>query len=316
MTRHDRVRAAAGAWLALMLQALAAAHAAESDEATKPITVSTDQQARLGVLTQTLAAVPAPAGVTTTARVLDPGPLLQLDGELSAAQASLAASRAEAARSRKLFSEDRTVSAHAVETAQAQAQADQQHVYGLERRLLLEWGEGVAGLPPKRRAALMNDVARLRSELVRVEWPAQAPGPKAGTIINLQGSPDASVLHARVLGMLPLADPRLQTRGVLAELAGPQATLAVGQLLSAQLPAGDSATGVVLPRGALLRKGSQVWAYVQTAPTSFVRREVTGFRPLEAGWFVSTGFAAGERVVSAGAAALLGVETPAAGGGD
>jgi hypothetical protein len=319
MTRHDRVRAAAGAWLALTLQALAAAHAAESSDATKPITLGADEQARLGVVTQALASVPAPAGVTTTARVLDPGPLLQLEGELSAAAASFAASRAEAARTRKLYSEDRTVSTRAVETAQAQAQADQQHLYGLERRLRLEWGDGVAGLPARRRAAVMNDLARLRSELVRVEWPAQLPVPKAGTTIDLQGSPDAAALQARVLGMLPLADPRLQTRGVLVELAGPQATLAVGQLLSAQLPASESATGVVLPRGALLRKGSQVWAYVQTAPTSFVRREVTGFRPLEAGWFVSTGFAAGERVVSAGAAALLGVETAGAagaGGGD
>jgi len=316
MTRHDRVRAAAGAWLALTLQALTAAHAAEGGGAARPITVSADEQTRLGVITETLAAAPAPAGATTSARVLDPGPLIQLDGELSAASASLAASRAEAARTRTLYGEDRTASAHALEAAQAQAQADQQHVNGLERRLLLEWGDGVARLRAGRRAALMNDLAHVRSELVRVELPAQVPMPAGGTSISLQSSPEAPVLQARVLGTLPVADPRLQTRGALVELAGPQATLAVGQLLSARLPAGGSAAGVVLPRGALLRKGAQVWAYVQTAPTIFVRREVTGFRPLEAGWFVSTGFSPGERVVSAGAAALLGVEAPAGGGGD
>ena len=55
---------------------------------------------------------------------------------------------------------------------------------------------------------------------------------------------------------------------------------------------------------------------MQTAPTTFVRREVTGFQPLAEGWFVSGGFAPGERIVTAGAAALLGVEAPAAGGGD
>jgi hypothetical protein len=69
---------------------------------------------------------------------------------------------------------------------------------------------------------------------------------------------------------------------------------------------------VVLPRAALLRKDSQVWAYVQTAPTTFLRKEVTEYRPVLAGWFVAKGFAAGEHIVTAGAAALLGVENPAA----
>jgi len=144
--------------------------------------------------------------------------------------------------------------------------------------------------------------------------PAEAPVPPAGAVVRLRGSA-AATMQAKVLGMLPVADPRLQTRGVLAELSGSQAQLAVGQMLGAQLPGSASpAAGVILARGALLREGSQVWAYVQTGPTTFVRREVTGFQPLTAGWFVSGGFAPGERVVTAGAAALLGVEAPAGGG--
>jgi hypothetical protein len=35
------------------------------------------------------------------------------------------------------------------------------------------------------------------------------------------------------------------------------------------------------------------------------------YRPVLAGWFVAEGFAAGDRIVAAGAAALLGVESPA-----
>jgi hypothetical protein len=141
--------------------------------------------------------------------------------------------------------------------------------------------------------------------------------PTAGSVVRLRSSAAATVMQAKVLGLLPVADPRLQTRGVLAELSGSQAQLAVGQMLSAQLPASAAAAaGVVLPRGALLRKDSQVWVYVQTAPTTFVRREVKSYQPLTEGWFVSGGFAPGERVVTAGAAALLGVETPAGDSGD
>lgn len=310
------MRASVGALLAVTIGVSAAGYAQTGNAQPQPITVSAGEQARLGVLTQSLTAAPAPAGSATTARVLDPGPLIQLDADLTAASASLAASRAEASRTRKLYAQDRTASARAVETADAQAQADLQRVNSARRRLLLEWGDAVAGLAAKRRAALMSDLAHVRSELVRVELPPEAPVPGAGALIRLQSGAAAQPMQAKVLGVLPVADPRLQTRGLLAELTGTQATLAVGQMLSAQLPAPAAAAGVVLPRGALLRKDSQVWVYVQTAPTTFVRREVAGFQPLDAGWFVSGGFTPGERVVTAGVAALFGAETPAAGGGD
>jgi hypothetical protein len=237
-----------------------------------------------------------------------------LDSELTAAEASLAASRAEAERTRRLFAEDRTASKKAVEAAEAQAQADQQRVYSAQRRLALEWGEGVAGLSPRERSALLNDLARVRAELIRLELPSGTPAPKRGAVVEVRADAESPTVSATVLGSLPTADPRLQTRGVLGELKGPQATLPLGQMLSAEIPlpaAAGSAAGVVLPRSALLRKDSQVWAYVQTAPTTFLRREVIEYRPVLAGWFVSRGFAPGDRVVTAGAEALLGVETPA-----
>jgi len=313
MTSYARMRRSLGALLALTLGGGGAGYAHGADAPPPPVTLSAAEQARLGVQTQALTAAPAPQGLASTARVLDPGPLIQLDADLAAASASLAASRAEAGRTRKLYTQDRTASARALEMAEAQAQADLQRVNGAQRRLLLEWGEGVARLPARRRAALLNDLAHVRSELVRIELPAEAPVPPAGAVVRLRGSA-AATMQAKVLGMLPVADPRLQTRGVLAELSGSQAQLAVGQMLGAQLPGSASPAGVILARGALLREGSQVWAYVQTGPTTFVRREVTGFQPLTAGWFVSGGFAPGERVVTAGAAALLGVEAPAGGG--
>jgi hypothetical protein len=54
-----------------------------------------------------------------------------------------------------------------------------------------------------------------------------------------------------------------------------------------------------------------VWAYVQTSPATFVRREVRDYHPMAGGWFVSSDFAPGDRIVAAGGAALLGVESPA-----
>jgi hypothetical protein len=287
----------------------------EPAEAAGPRTISVDAaaQLRFGVSVATLKGVAAPTGTPTTARVLDPGPLLKLDSELAAAAAGFAASRAEALRTRKLFSEDRTVSARVVEAASAQEQADLQRVNAAHRELALEWGGGVADLQAHRRAELLDELAGAKAELVRVEIPTGSPIPRAGTSIEVRGNSASEVFAGVVLGTLPTADPRLQTRGALVELKGDAAKLPIGQMLSADVPAVEVAgvDGVILPRAALLRRDARVWVYVQTAPTAFVRREVRDFRPGLSGWFVAKGFAPGDRVVATGAAALLGIESPA-----
>lgn len=315
----ERARATQWAIVALAVCALATtadwAATAESDAGTRPkaVTVDAAAQGRFGVAVATLKGVATPNRVATTARVLDPGPLVQLDGELAAAAATFTASRAEALRTRKLFEEDRTASKRAVEAATAQEQADLERVNAARRQLALEWGGGLADLPAHRRAELLDELTHGQAELVRVEIPAGVPVPAARSIIGIRGNPD-EVLSGSTLGTLPTVDARLQTLGVLVELKGNTAKLPIGQMLSAEVPAsagpGD-ATGVVLPRSALLRRDARVWVYVQTAPTTFQRREVRDYQPVLDGWFVSSGLGPGERVVVTGAAALLGIETPA-----
>lgn len=291
--------------------------AEESDEGSaagpKAITVDPAAQARFGVTLATLKGAAAPIDAASTARVLDPSGLLQLDSELAAAAASFAASRTEAQRLRKLYSEDRTASARAVEAASAQSEADLQRVNTAHRQLALEWGGGVANMQAHQRADLLNELANSHAELVRVEVPEGVPIPRAGSTLQVRGNSAAEVFSGAVLGTLPIGDPRLQTRGVLVELKGEAAKLPIGQMLSAEVPSADVAgsDGVILPRAALLRRDARVWVYVQTAPTAFVRREVRDFRPVISGWFVAKGFAPGDRVVATGAAALLGVESPA-----
>jgi hypothetical protein len=293
----------------------AAAMAPEAGEVAAPkgITVEPTAQMRFGVLVTTLREATAPKGVSTTARVLDPGRLLQLDSDLAAAAASFSASRAEALRTRKLYTEDRTASARAVEAASAQEQADLQKVNAARRQLALEWGGGIIGLTAHHRSELLSDLTRGRAQLARVEIPTGLAIPGFGAGIELRGNSESEVYSGSVLGILPTADPRLQTRGVLVELKGEAAKLPIGQMLSAQAPSASDApvSGVMLPRSALVRRGSRVWVYVQTSPNTFVRREVHDYHPISGGWFVSSGFAPGDRVVASGAAALLGIESPA-----
>jgi hypothetical protein len=306
----------------VVVAAGAVAAADEPDERAGPkaIAVEPAAQMRYGVLVTTLKAATAPTGVSTTARVLDPSRLLQLDSELASAAATFSASRAEAIRVHKLYTEDRTASARAVETARAQEQADLQRVNAARRQLALEWGGGIADLTAHSRSELLNGLASGKSELARVEVPSGVQVPGIGVGVELRGNSESEVFSGSVIGSLPMADPRLQTRGVLIELKSDAAKLPIGQMLSAQVPSANDppVSGVVLPRSALVRRGSRVWAYVQTAPNSFVRREVHDYHPVSGGWFVASGFAPGDRVVAGGAAALLGIENPASAetGGD
>jgi hypothetical protein len=286
----------------------------------KAIAVDASAQARFGVTLAALKGVAAPTDAETTARVLDPASLLQLDGVLATAAASFTASRTEVLRVRKAYSEDRTASYRDVQAANAQAGADLERVNAARRELALRWGGGVADMQAHRRAELLNDLANAHAELVRVEIPSSTPIPRAGSNLMVRGSSAAEVFSGEVLGGLPLtADPGgSPTRSVLVELKTDAAKLPAGQMLSAEVPNADVAgtDGVILPRAALVRRDARAWVYVQTAPAEFIRREVHGPRSVASGWFVAQGFAPGDRVVATGAPALLGVESPAPAGTD
>lgn len=301
-------------WAVWAVGAIWAAEAPKTDAPDAPKTVTLDAagQTRLGVTVTKLTAAAPPYGVATQARVLDPGPLLAVDSELAASEASLNASRAEADRTRKLYAEDRTASARAVEMATSAERADREKVASARRRLNLEWGEGVAALSAQKRAALLDDLARVHAELVRVELPPGTSAPRSGANVEILLTAQGPAIPAIVLGTMPAADPRLQTRGLLVQVKGTAATLPIGGMLAARIPGETGRSdGVLLPRAALLRKDSKVWAYVQTGPASFTRREVTDYQLTPQGWFITKGFSPGDRVVTVGAASLISIEVPA-----
>jgi hypothetical protein len=66
--------------------------------------------------------------------------------------------------------------------------------------------------------------------------------------------------------------------------------------------------GVLLPQQAIVWVQGNAWLYQQTAPSLFVRRRVPDEMPLANGGFISEGFSPGDRIVTAGAQALLSEE--------
>lgn len=299
----------------IVLKALAAAlWLGSAMAAAAAVTLTPPAQQRLGLATSRLTLTRRTAEIDAFAKVLDPGPLVQLASDLATAEAAADASRAEAVRARSLTGAGGGVAAREVEAAVSQARQDSLRVALLRSRLGLEWGPGIARLSPERRARLVAALAAGSAALVHVDTHNNEGQPGAKSVRVDLG--DGSV-SGRVLGPARQAEPRLQSSGLLVEVDGRQAIqLSIGLTQSAHIRSTSQETGVFLPRAAIIRYRGADWVYVRTGPASFERRLVEAPVPGAEGFFASKGFAAGDEVVVGGAAALFAVEQDQAERGD
>lgn len=240
------------------------------------------------------------------ARALDVGALSAIESEIESAEAALAASQADYARQRSLAAEDQSAATRAVETARAQAAADQARVTAAIRRVGLEFGPGLAGFSEPALRDLVRAIAGGQASLVRVDF-TDGPAPRGAAVRISDGTASATVT---LLGAAAATDPKLQTAGSLAIVRGPLARLlGAGRVFTATMA---SATGVesgaLVPRDAILRFQGGLWIYRQLSRGGFVRAELTGTRPEGAGWFARGGVKPGERIAAGGIGVLLSIE--------
>ncbi len=267
------------------------------------ISMSPQTQQHLGIATLRLVSARRSSETDAFAKVLDPGPLAQLDSDLATAEAAAMASTAEAARSRALNVQGGLVSSKDTEAAIAQARSDQLRVGFLRRRLGLEWGPGVARLSQSARERLVRGLSTGTIALVHVDTHNNEGQAGARTVKVDIG--DGSVKGA-VIGRARAAEPRLQSSGLIVEVSGRSAILfSVGLTLSAHIESTTAQAGVLIPRSAVIRFRGSDWAYVRAGPSLFERRLIESPVPEADGFFVSHGFSTGEEVVVGGATALF-----------
>jgi hypothetical protein len=269
-----------------------------------------DEQARIGLETAGLIAVTQSQEFTAYSVVLDPAPLAALDAELASTRAAVAASRAEYERARLLHSEQQNVSLKDFETARAKFQADQAQLNLLNQRLADEWGTKISAMTPAERASLTDALTKRIAGMVRVSLPpgqslSREPTEARIVVLGYEMHPLAS----RSMWSAPTADARLQGQSFLLIIQAQGFPLRPGTAITAYLESpGTAKPGVVVPEAAVVRTGNRAWAYVQMAPTQFERRQLVVTSPAARGWFVTTGFGAGDRIVVTGAQALLSEE--------
>ena len=290
--------------VAIGLLAALSAHA--QPPASGALSVAAEVQSRLGVKTKPLTAQKRASQIDAFAKVLDPGPLAQLESDLLAAEASAVASKAEADRAKALNSAGGSVAAKDAEAAVAQAGNDAAHLDLLRRRLGLEWGPGIARMSAAQRGALIQALSRGEAALVHVDTHNNEGQDGVRTVDIDVGS--ASV-HGVVLGPARAAEPRLQSSGLIAEVKGKSAVLlSVGLIQGAHLNTSSAVSGVVIPRTSVIRFEGSDWAYVRRGPAAFDRVRIDSPTPEDGGLFAASGFRSGDQVVVQGAAELFGVE--------
>ena len=256
-------------------------------------------------------------------RVLDPTPIVTLDGELAAAEAALAASRAEYDRTQSLMKGGENLSRKVAETAEAQFRGDEIKTDGLRRRAFLEWGATFPALKALQRRMFVEQLVHGESALVRVDLPsgdalAELPSSARLLVLGHEGQP----IDATTITPAADTDPKTQSQGFIVRVDKPAFALRPGMALTAWLElAQKPREGFSVPRSAVLRHDGRTWVFIQEETEKFVRKPVTLDTPLDAehGWFVAAeggGIKGDDLLVVTGAQALLSEELKAQGGGE
>ena len=271
----------------------------------RAVELTPEVQRKLGVKTAPASAQRAGSTATGFARVLDVVPLATLDADLAAARAAAAVSSAEAKRTRDLAAADAAVSKRVAEAAAAQAKADQLRYQLLQRRLKLEWGPAFAKMGEARRSALISSLAEGRAALVRLDAASGLAGVSQISI----SKPGGGRATVEILGPARVGDPRFQTPGLLGLVKGAGASdFATGLVLPISVSTAG-ATGVLLPRSAIVRAGGESFVYVHTRGSHFDRRRLGSLSSQPDGVVTVSGVRPGEAVVISGASVLYAAES-------
>jgi hypothetical protein len=282
------------------------------------ITLDAIAQKRLGLATAVLRSTGAREEETAAATILSPQGLLTLQNtyiatraQIQKAQASVDVSEQEYQRLKNLYERNQDTSKKSVEAAEGVLRTDQANLSASQQDLALQkfavqqsWGSAIAGWISAGRREL-DEVLSQSSLLVQVTLPPERSfdAPQRITL----STPAGQIVKARYLSPLPRVDPLIQRATLLySTLSRP--SLAPGMNLIARLPEGPIRHGLLIPDSSVVWWQGEAWVYEQVGPTRFVRLPLVTDTPLPGGYFASTGFSQGNRVVVHAAQFLLSEE--------
>ena len=253
--------------------------------------------------------------------------------EVSAATAAATAAQAAYERARLLNADNKNVSDRVLQEAEARLRSEEARLKAANDTVGLLESSLKSGSLGERRPLVMDrggDVVEVMAqpgEVIESGAPILRVTGFDHLLANItipggQGIP-TSVATARIVALgyedqplpatrvayAPTIDAKTQGQSVLFRLAAAPPGLRPGLAVTAYLSLpGAARQGVAVPRAAVVRTAGRAFAYQQTKPDQFVRKEVSLDAPMEAGYFTTVNFAPGARMVVVGAQALLSEE--------
>lgn len=283
----------------------AESHVSRDTNGNTILKLDAETQKLIQLKIEPLAASQLAVEIKAYGRVLDPAPLAALITELATAQSAYAASSNELARLKKL-SASGNASARALQSAQAAEIHDRLAAQSARDRLIMAWGKWAVEQPDL--PAFTQSLTSLDTALIRVDLSAgqQLPAkPLGARIVSLS----SKTANADVLGRALSVDLQTQGQGLVLQVKNNDSRFLIGEAVTGFLKlAGEPLAGVVVPRSAIVRAEGAAWVYMQTSDDQFTRKEIALDRPVDGGWFVTEGVAAGDKLVVGGAQTLLSEE--------
>jgi hypothetical protein len=291
--------------------------AAADDDAGDGVTLKPAEVKTMGI--EVIAARPATHVPETSGfGVVSPHEAVaQALSELETTEATQRQSRAALARAQGLASTPGALPADSTESAERQAAIDAAAARLARRRLTASFGQS-APWGDRVDSPLLRSLASGEAKLVRVTFPLGALGPgempQALRLAHLDDLEGGKSWRAAPVWPAP-ADASVPGTSFFALLTG--TTAREGERLVAWVARGAPEAGVLVPQSAVVISDNQYWCYVERKPGVFVRTELDTSVPLDGSYFVKTGIAPGDEVVTAAAGQLLARETnPGSGAAD
>ncbi len=282
------------------------------------ITLDAATQQRMGLATAVLVSAKARAEEMASATILPAQELLTLrntyvaaQSQLEKAQASISVSEQEYQRLKNLYEKNQDASQKSVQAAQGVFRTDVASLSAAQHDLALQkfavqqnWGPAMAGWIADGSKEL-DQVLSQSLLLVQVTLPPEKAFDAPQHI--LLSTEAGEFLEARYISPLPRTSPLIQGASLLYTTRF-RPSLAPGMNLVARLPQGSTRHGVIVPYSAVVWQQGQAWAYLQVSATMFTRKPVSTDTPLSNGYFITSEFKPGDRILIRGAQFLLSEE--------
>lgn len=278
----------------------------------KGVVLSPEEIEKTGIrTTQAVADVHAPE-VTGYALVVARETIAQALADITSAAAIERQSRSALARGRRLAGTPGAMSAESQEAAERQAAVDHAALVLAEQRLSATYGRD-APWRDNYQSAELASLAGGAMRLARVTFPLGVLGRDVPAQLRFTRFGEAETgrsFESRSVWSAP-ADANLLGKSFFAVLKGADA--GEGERLLARAHTGAAEAGVVVPFSAAVIRDGKYWCYIEDSPGHFTRRAIDTSMPVDGGYFVREGVAAGASIVTSSAGQLLARETnPAA----